>query len=104
MEYAILGDWSKTNLLSPPPSSQRLSNVYDPGTMDSDLYIVLSKSSRSIMGRKLIGRTQHMVASARPTAVKPALPPIAHRHCLQPWILFRSLIPTPSPLLQPVFL
>lgn len=44
-----------------------------------------------------------MVASAQPTAVKPALPAGAHNHCLQPWVLLRCLIPTPSPLLQPVF-
>lgn len=55
------------------------------------------------MGRKLTGRAQHMVASAQPTAVKPALPAGAHNHCLQPWVLLRCLIPTPSPLLQPVF-
>lgn len=45
-----------------------------------------------------------MVASAQPTAAKPALPAGAHNHCLQPWLLLRCLTPTPSPLLQPVFL
>lgn len=48
------------------------------------------------MGRKLTGRAQHMVASAQPTAVKPALPAGAHNHCLQPWVLLRCLIPTPA--------
>lgn len=104
MEYAILGDWSETLSCFPPGSLSVSILVSDPGTMDSDLYIVLPKSSRSIMGRKLTGRAQHMVASAQPTAAKPALPAGAHNHCLQPWLLLRCLTPTPSPLLQPVFL
>lgn len=97
MEYAILGDWSETLSCFPPSSLSVSILVSDPGTMDSDLYIVLPKSSRSIMGRKLTGRAQHMVASAQPTAAKPALPAGAHNHCLQPWLLLRCLTPTPSP-------
>lgn len=80
--YAILGDWSETLTCFNPSSLSLSIHVYDPGAMDSDLYIILSKSNRSIMGRKLTGRTQHMVASAHPTTVKPALPPSAHSHCL----------------------